>query len=258
LELWHEIAGEGPPVLLLHAGICDARMWDPQWESFPEAHQVIRCDLRGFGRTPIPPEPYSNAGDLAELIESLGVVPVALVGASLGGLTALDLALARPELASALVVAGAPLPGHEWSGDFRAFAAGEDAALREGRIDDAVEINLRTWIDAAAPEVRRAVGEMQRRAFELQLPVADDAEDELLTANLDDRLGDVAMPTLVVTGERDIGDMQAIADRLAAEIPGARRAAIGGAAHLPSLERPGEFDRLVLGFLSPQVADGAG
>jgi pimeloyl-ACP methyl ester carboxylesterase len=52
--LWHELAGDGPPVLLLHEGICDSRVWEPQWRTFPLAHRTVRCDLRGFGRTPLP------------------------------------------------------------------------------------------------------------------------------------------------------------------------------------------------------------
>jgi 3-oxoadipate enol-lactonase len=57
VELWHEIAGEGAPVLLIHEGICDSGMWDSQWRTFPNAHRTVRCDLRGFGRTPLPAEP---------------------------------------------------------------------------------------------------------------------------------------------------------------------------------------------------------
>jgi pimeloyl-ACP methyl ester carboxylesterase len=93
---------------------------------------------------------------------------------------------------------------------------------------------------------------MQRRAFEQQLPVWELADDELLTEGLDERLGDVAAPTLVLAGEEDVDDIDEIAARLAAGIPDARRATIPGAAHLPSLERPEEFDRLVLGFLAGQ------
>jgi 3-oxoadipate enol-lactonase len=255
-QLWHEIAGEGPPVVLIHEGICDSRMWEPQWRSFPRVHRTVRCDLRGFGRTPIPPQAYSNAADVAELLDRLELGPAAVVGVSLGGLVALDLALARPELVSRLVLVGAPLPGYEWSAAVRAFAQAEDEALERGDIGAAVEANLRMWVDGphrgpddVDPELRRRVGEMQRRAFELQLPVWEQADDALLVGDLADRLGEIAVPALVLAGELDVDDMQRIADRLAAEIPDARRAEIGATAHVPSLERPQEFDRLVLGFL---------
>jgi 3-oxoadipate enol-lactonase len=89
---------------------------------------------------------------------------------------------------------------------------------------------------------------MQRRAHELQLPVEED-EEELLVEDVSERLGEIKAPTLVLTGEEDRPDIQAIAERLAREIPGARRAAIANTAHVPSMERPEEFDQLVLGFL---------
>src|SRR3954451_10727733 len=85
MELWHEIAGDGPPVLLIHAGICDSRMWEPQWRTFPKAHRTVRCDLRGFGRTPFLAEPFAHARDVVELLERLDLGPAALVAVSYGG-----------------------------------------------------------------------------------------------------------------------------------------------------------------------------
>jgi 3-oxoadipate enol-lactonase len=131
----------------------------------------------------------------------------------------------------------------------------EEAALRAGDLDGAVEVSLRAWVDGPRrrpddvdAEVRARVAEMQRRAYELQLPVEED-EEELLVEDVSERLGEIKAPTLVLTGEEDCTDIQAIADRLAREIPGARRAAIANTAHVPSMERPEEFDQLVLGFL---------
>ncbi|MET0823951.1 MAG: alpha/beta hydrolase, partial [Solirubrobacterales bacterium] len=80
MRLWHELAGDGPPVVLVHEGICDARMWEPQWSSFPPVHRTVRLDLRGFGRSPIPPEPFSHAADVAELLDRLELGPAAIVG----------------------------------------------------------------------------------------------------------------------------------------------------------------------------------
>ena len=112
------------------------------------------------------------------------------------------------------------------------------------------------WVDGPhrAPgevdqEVRELVAQMQRRSFELQLPVAEEAQEELLVESLAERVGEVTAPTLVVTGELDQPDILAIADRLSQQIPDVRLAMIPGAAHAPSLERPEEFDRLVLEFL---------
>jgi 3-oxoadipate enol-lactonase len=256
-ELYWEEAGKGPAVVLVHEGVCDSRMWDPQWETFPRSHRTVRYDMRGFGRSPLASGTFSNATDLIGLLEELALGPAALVGVSLGGRVALEVAVKRPDLVSALVLVGAGVPGHEWTADTLAGWAEEEAALERGDLDAAVEVNLRMWVDGpsrgpdeVAVGVRERVAEMQRRAFEIQLPVGDDASEELLVPDLSDRLGEIRAPTLVLVGELDRPDMLSLADRLAAGIPGARLATIGRAAHVPSLECPAEFDRLVLDFLA--------
>jgi pimeloyl-ACP methyl ester carboxylesterase len=137
-----------------------------------------------------------------------------------------------------------------------AFFADEEAALERGDLDAAVDANLRMWLagphrslDDMDPAMRELVGEMQRQAFRQQ-----EGDDDLRVLRLEppasERLGDVKVPTLVLTGDDDVHDIHRIADRLAARIPGAERATIAGAAHLPSLDRPEEFDRIVLDFLA--------
>lgn len=75
MELWHEVAGEGSPVLLIHEGICDSRMWESQWRTLSAVHRTVRCDLRGFGQRPLPAEHYSNARDVVELLDRLELGP---------------------------------------------------------------------------------------------------------------------------------------------------------------------------------------
>src|SRR5918994_546019 len=187
MELWHEIAGEGSPVTLIHPGVCDSRVWDPQWETFPLDHRTIRCDLRGFGRTPIPAEPYSHAKDVIELLEHLNLGAGALVGASLGGRVALEVSIARPDLVDRLVLIGASIPGYSWAEDVISYGNEEDAALEKGDIETAVEANLRMWVDGpnrrrddVDPTVRLLIANMQRHAFELQIPAWEEAEEKLL------------------------------------------------------------------------------
>jgi 3-oxoadipate enol-lactonase len=256
MELYAEVAGAGPDIVLLHEGICDSRMWDTQWETFTRSHRVLRFDFRGYGRSPLEPGTFASARDVIELLERHGFARAALVGVSLGGRVALEIALAAPERVAALVLVGSGLPGHDWSEELKASWDEEESALRTGDLDGAVEVTLRTWVDGPrrTPEdvdadVRARVAEMQRRAFELQLPFEDEAEEELLVEDVGQRLGEIQAPTLVLVGEEDVADIHAIADRLAREIPGARRSTIANTAHVPSMERPEEFDELVLGFL---------
>jgi 3-oxoadipate enol-lactonase len=229
--------------VLLHAGIADSRMYRRQLETLAPARAF---DLPGFGQGP--PEP--DVLDYRAFVrDRLPKEPVVLVGTSLGARIALELALESPEHVAALVLVGPGIDGHEWSQELRAFGAEEDAALERGDLDAAVDANVKLWLaDAAEPEVRALVADMQRKAFERQ--VGHEVQGVPLDPPASARLGEVGVPTLVVTGDEDVRDIHKIADKLAAEIPGAERAHIAGAGHLPSLERADEFDRIVLAFLA--------
>jgi 3-oxoadipate enol-lactonase len=257
-DLYVEQAGAGSPVVLLHEGIGDSRMWEPQWDAYAQRYRVVRFDMRGFGQSPPAVGTFSLTGDLVELLDGLELGPAALIGMSLGGSVAMEATIARPDLVSRLVLVGPGLRGFEMTDETKAGWAEEEAALERGDLDEAVEINLRMWVDGPSrspdevdPEVRRKVGEMQRRAFELWREAGEDEGDhQPLVEDWGERLGEISVPTLVVVGELDRPEMHEIADRLEAGIPNVRRETIAGTAHVPSMERPEEFDRLVLGFLS--------
>jgi 3-oxoadipate enol-lactonase len=242
--------------VLLHAGVGDRRLWDDQVDAFAERFRLVRYDARGFGDSPLPGGPFSFVDDLGALLDHLGLERVSLVGNSLGARTALEYAVARPERTSALVLVGAPPMGAPTSAELEAFDTEEDALLEAGKLEEAVELNLRTWLaEDVEPDLRARVGEMQRRAFELQLAAYSLEPEPGPIGWLDDpsvwgRLGDVASPTLLVVGEQDVSDMNVVADRLAGGIAGARKVVMAGAAHLPAFERPKEFNRIVLDFLT--------
>ena len=256
MSLWHDVHGKGPPVVLLHAGVSDSRLWEPQLDSFTRSHTVLRVDLPGFGNSPLETNPVSFRGAVRDAMDAEGIDRAALVGVSLGGNTALELALDSPERVTALVLVGAGLPDHDWSKEVRSFFDAEEEALERGDLDAAVDANLRTWLagprralEDIDPAQRELVGEMQKQAFRQQK-----GHEDVRMLRLDppesEWLAEVKVPTLVVTGDEDVADIHRIADRLAIGIPGAERATIAAAAHLPSLERPEEFDRIVLGFLA--------
>jgi pimeloyl-ACP methyl ester carboxylesterase len=240
-------------VLLLHAGIADSRMWEPQRTALERAgHRVLAPDLRGFGETPLEAGAFSYVEDARALLDA----PAAVIGNSLGGRVSLELTLSYPDLVERLVLIGSGLPGWENSDELRADWAEEEAALERGDLDAAAESTVRTWIDGPRREpndvdadVRALVREMTLRSYELQLPVWEDADEASLDPPAIERLGEVACPTLVIVGSEDVPDMHGIADLLAREIPEARKVVVEGAAHLPGLERPDEVNRLLLDFL---------
>ena len=242
--------------MLLHATVGDRRLWDEQMDAFAEWFRVVRYDARGFGDSPLPGGPFSFVDDLGGLLDHLGLERAALVGNSLGARTALEHTLVHPERTSALVLVGAPPMGAPSSAELEAFDTEETALLEAGKLDEAVELNLRIWLaDDVEPALRARVREMQRRAFEVDLAAyARDPEPGPISW-LDDppvwgRLGEIACPTLVIVGDRDVSDMDVAADRLAAGIARARKVAMPGAAHVPACERPEEFNRIVLEFLA--------
>lgn len=253
---YFEVAGAGEPVVLLHAGICDSGMWDPQWERLASGHRSVRCDFRGYGRSSLAPGTYSHPGDVIELLDELALGPATLVGASLGGGVALQVALARPDLVSALVLVGSGVRGHDWSADVTRAWGEEEAAFERGDLDAAVEVALRMWVDGPRrspedvdPKVRAKVAQMVRRSYELAL-AEPAAVEEALVDDVGARLGEIRVPVLVTAGDLDVADVHALADRFERELPNVRRTTIAGAAHLPSMERPEEFERLVLDFLA--------
>jgi pimeloyl-ACP methyl ester carboxylesterase len=237
----------------------DRRLWDGQMEALSERHRVVRLDLRGFGDSPLPGGPFSYVEDVRALLDQLGLGRVALVGNSFGGRVALDFALTHGDRTRALVLAASALGGHEGSAELDAFDEEEDALLEAGKLDEAVALNLRTWLDGSGreaapipPEERARVAAMQRQSFETVLAAYERtpppgpvgwAEPPAAT-----RLHEVAAPTLVVRCAHDHPDFRAIAGILAHEIPDAELVDMD-TGHMPGLERPDEFNRLVLAFL---------
>jgi pimeloyl-ACP methyl ester carboxylesterase len=243
-------------VLLLHAGIADSRMWQPQIEALSAAgYDVLAPDLRGFGRRKFEDRPFSHVRDVEALLDG----PVAAVGNSLGGRVALELALDRPDLVEFLVLIAPGFPGWEWSEETRAGWAREGAAYERGDLEAAAEASLRMWVDgprrtaeAVDPRMRAAVRQMILRSYELeQEATGNGAEEEAaLDAPVNERLSEIACPTLVIVGDEDVGDMRAIAAHIAGSVDGARLATVANSAHLPSLEKPDEVNALLLEFLS--------
>ena len=253
VDVAYDDSGEGPPLLLLHAGIADRTMWDDVTPMLAERFRVIAPDLRGYGKTPLPDGPFVYAADVAGLLEGLGIERALVVGVSLGGHVALDLALAHPGLVDRLVLVGAGIDGWEHEASLVAAWDEEAAAFERGDLDEVSWINVRTWLDGPTrgegdvpKALRRRVFEMQRAALDHDNPAA---EGGWLTPSRRARLGDVTQPTLVLVGALDQRDFRRIARLLAEDIPGAELNELPGVAHLPPLERPEAFVRRLLAFL---------
>ena len=253
--LYYEVAGTGHPLLLMHAGIADCHMWDDQFQTYALQYQVIRYDLRGFGKSSVPAGKFADHEDATALLKYLGVTRAHIIGNSFGGLVALDFALAHPEMVTSLVLVAPSVSGREeTSTDVLRFAEEEEAFLERGDLAGATELNVRTWVvglrrtpDQVDPLVRQRIYDMQYHAF--TVPIPDEAEKLSLEPPAITRLSELQIPTLLMVGEYDIPDKLELINQLAVEIPQAQQVHIPDAAHIVNMEQPAEFNRIVLEFL---------
>lgn len=257
-RLFYEVAGDGQPLVLLHAGIADNRMWDDQFAAFAQRYRVIRYDHRGYGQSSMPAGPFAFYDDLHALLRLLGVTQATVVGVSMGGATAINFALKYPEMAAALVVVGSGLEGMEISTTPEETALFEqvEAAGEAGDFATANELEVHIWVDgprrspeAVNPAVRARVREMNMQTF-TRHDEYEQAQPQELEPAASTRLGEIQAPTLVIIGDQDVSGIQTIADRLAAEISGARKVVMPNTAHVPNMEQPETFNQIVLDFLA--------
>ncbi len=252
--------GVTAPVVLVHAGVADRRMWDPQWTPLTAQTDAVRVDLRGFGDTDaVPTEPFAHPDDLWTVLDELGVTRCHLVGASLGSGVVLEAALARPDAVESLMLAP---PGGSLlvtrTDDLAAFVAAEDAALEAGELDAAVQANLDAWVagrgralSEVAPGVVAAVARMQRRAFDIQLTWGEDDLEVEPDRDPMHRLAEVTAPVLLVVGGLDLDTTLDAADRITHGLTDCTRVDWPDTAHLPNLEQPERFTALLLEWLLP-------
>lgn len=198
----------------------------------------------------------SAVDDVVDTLDVLGVDRCHLVGASFGAGVAVELAVTRPQRVRSLLLSapGGSLIG-EMTPQLEAFAEAERAALADDDLARAVEANVSWWVDGPQrddsqvdPAVREQVRTMQRRAFDVTADWTDVEERELEPPALE-RLGEVAVPTLVLVGGLDLDAILDTATRVAEGIPGARLVDWPDTAHLPSMERPRDFLALLLRWL---------
>jgi 3-oxoadipate enol-lactonase len=252
--LYYEVTGQGHPLLLLHAGVADSRMWAEQVPVFAQHYQTICYDLRGFGRSSLPAGRFAGYEDPALLLRSLGAEKTHVVGISWGGKIALDFTLAHPEMVSALVLVAPSVGGHQPSARVLRFGEEEEALLEQGDLAAATELNLRMWVDGPQrtpeqidPAVRQRVYEMLYH--DLTVPMPEGAEEQSLEPPARRRLAEIRVPTLVMVGDYDLPEKQELAALLAERIPGAQQVVIPGVAHMVNMEKPAEFNQAVLAFL---------
>lgn len=248
----YDVTGTGHPFVMIHGGLMDRRMWEDQLPVFAREYKVIRVDLRGFGGSAAPTEPFSYVDDLHELLSQLDTGPVYLMGLSLGAMVAEDFTIAHPELVDALLLAGAPLRGLELED-----VEGTEEKLievirtyRRGAVDSAIGLALELPFFQPAsqnPDAALRMAEMVRDNFGNWLQSLPMIQwDSTTTA---DRISEIDVPTLIIVGDEDVQSIRFAADSLVAGIANSRKVVVKGTRHHLNMEAPEAFNTAVAGFL---------
>jgi pimeloyl-ACP methyl ester carboxylesterase len=247
--------GDGVDVLLIHAGVTDRRSWRPLIEFLEAGRRYISFDMRGWGETTYEPEDYFAYEDALAVMDATGLDSAIVVGSSMGGRTAINLALEHPQRVSALVLIGPAISGEPQTEDdpepIATLFQSLEAAEESGDLDEVNRLEAHLWLDGpTAPEgrvsgaVRDLFLEMNGRAL-----AATDPGDEPRTIDAWSRLEELTMPVLVLVGTLDLPDFQEHADALSQRVKHGRLVVLEGVAHLPHLESDARCLRAVGSFL---------
>jgi 2-hydroxy-6-oxonona-2,4-dienedioate hydrolase len=256
-QIYYETAGEGMPLVMIHAGIADSRQWNNEFINFAQNYQVIRYDMRGYGKSEPVEGDFSHMRDLISLLDILGLqAPLFMMGCSMGGGLAMDFALAQPGRVKALIMVDSGPSGLKLDLPTPAKFAEAEKAFDNGDLGLVAEIETQIWFDGmdrtsdqVDQAMRKLVYEMDRIALSHEvkqlgkrLPNTD--------SSAFNRLAEIDCPVLVIVGDHDTPYMLAAADYMLEKIPSAQKAIIEDSAHLPNMEHPHKFQEIVKKFLN--------
>ena len=253
--LYYEIAGEGPALVLIHAGLADHRMYDDQFLFLARYCRVVRYDLHGFGRSGWPARDYSHYEALRELLAELRIEHATLLGMSLGGGIALDFALSYPQMVDGLLLVAAGIGGFPQSQQSRELFAPALEAFAAGDFTRGIDRMLQIWVVGPRRNPEDLDPTIRTRLRTLYTDVLLRTREGgrppgALEPSAFTRLAEIQAPSLVVVGSGDIPEILEQADLLARTIPNARKVVFPRVAHLLNMEIPEEFNRLVVDFVA--------
>lgn len=257
-----ESGGFGLPLVFLHAGVCDRRMWTEQLrEVSGQGYHVVAYDRRGFGETESADVPFNHVVDLEAVLDRLGLNAAVLVGNSLGSGIAIDFALEHPDRVVALVLIGSAVSGFEGEDYPEDLAALEDTleyALGRGNFEQANRIEAHMWLDGPLEAEGRVDGPVRELFLDMNRTRRDKGEltHEEFPEPAVDHVEKIVVPTLLVAGALDYPDVLEAHEFLAEEIEDSFDVTLDDMAHLPSLERPETFNPILIEFL--EALQGAG
>jgi pimeloyl-ACP methyl ester carboxylesterase len=255
-QIYYETEGSGPPLMFIHAGVADFRMWREQLATFSETHTAVAFDQRGFGKTPWVAAPYADRFDVIAVMDHLDIESAVLVGCSMGGGIAMHVALDAPDRVDGLVLIGAAARGWEpvdgWPSSPKWDE--EEAAYAAGDIQRILRSDIEIWLAGEGRALEDINPSLVDLFIELdRTPISTEKERGKLVRPfdppVDERLDEITVPTLTVVGAHDQPDMIESAEYLADRISDRSHVVIENAAHLPPLEQPETFNKALRVFL---------
>ena len=167
-QIYYETAGEGQPFVMIHAGIADRRQWNNEFAYFSKHFQVVRYDLRGYGKSAPVDGEFSHFLDLVALLDYLNIDrPIILMGCSMGGGLAMDFALAQPSRVKALIMVDAGPSGLELDVPTPAKFAEADKAYDLGDLDRVAELDTQIWFDGEGRTPGQVNQAMRQLVYEM-------------------------------------------------------------------------------------------
>ncbi|MER6674143.1 alpha/beta hydrolase [Streptomyces sp. NPDC000983] len=246
--------GSGDLVVLLHAGFVDHRFWAEQIPALAAEYRVIAPDVRGHGFSANASAPFRWADDLAGLLRHLDAGPAVLVGVSMGGVIATETALEHPGLVRAVVSCGAATGDFEYTDDWtRALQAEYARTLGAGDVEGWLAAFLRVvpgehrTADQVDPEIARRLRDLALHTIMKHAP--GERDWHVRVTGTRPRLAEIGVPLLALNGSLEPAALLDAADRMARTVPDGRALLLEGVGHYPNLERPEEFNRVLLDFL---------
>jgi pimeloyl-ACP methyl ester carboxylesterase len=254
-ELHAETTGSGPAVVLLHSGTMNLSMWDELVQPLLEAgHQVVRYDERSHGRSSTAITDYHPDDDLEAVLTALDLPAAALIGCSMGGATAMDFALTRPERVTAVALIGGGISPPTFEDPFVLAQHAEQAAAIEAKdAERYVAALLRLGVDGPhrSPEqVDPALRERCRQLAMATVAAHHQATGVQLWRDAMSNLEKITAPVLIVIGELELADLHRIADEAQRRLPDVRRLTLPGVGHLAHLEAPDAVAAAVVSHLA--------
>ena len=253
--VYYETLGRGHPLVLIHAGFLDRRMWDVQFNLFSKDYKVIRYDVRGFGKSSKAQDKFSDIEDLHDLLKHLKIDKAYIIGVSNGGRIAIDFTTNHPEMVDGLVLVGSGCSGYQntpeeakfWK-EFDGLMSAQEDLVKQGKLGEAAMMDVEAWASAQDPESRKKIITM---ALDNSHVAADNPWKFQTHPNPPgyERLNEIRAPTFVMVGDRDVNGMQMIAETIHRKVKGSRYEVVKDADHIVNMSRADEFNRQILGFL---------